>query len=80
MHDLHALRPVRRDLQRVAFLIDEISAVGRFGGGWGRGHSPHGGYGRLGAGTTAYDRRPYNRYPDKQHLASRGFRFGCSGL
>ena len=80
MHDLHALRPVRRDMQRIAFLLDEISAVGRFGGGWGRRHAQHGGYGRLGAGTTTYtDRRPYNRYLDEQHFASRGFRLGCSG-
>ena len=51
MHDLHALRPVRRDLRRIAYLMDEISAVGRFGRGWGRGH----------ARDIYTDRRRYSR-------------------
>ena len=60
MHDLHALRPVRRDLQRISYLMDEISFVGRFGGEWGRRHIRDGAYDRRGRRTYT-DRRWYRR-------------------
>jgi hypothetical protein len=60
MHDLHALRPVRRDLRRIAYLMDEISVVGRFGGDRGHRHARAGADGRY-RGRIYTDRRRYRR-------------------
>ena len=48
LHDLHAVGPVRRDLRRIAYLMDEISVVWRFGGKPGRRHARLGAYGKPG--------------------------------
>jgi len=60
LHDLHAVRPVRRDLRRIAYLMDEISFVGRFGGESDHRHARDGAYGRY-RGRIYTDRRRYRR-------------------